>query len=267
MKAEEPFFIGWQPEVPPKEGRMMRKLAVLILLLAPILGAVVVFSQKPFSEAVFEFGKISRIEGILYPNPVPMLRVKNGSGQLGPETEKSLILLGAGKFGAQKALKKLSAMYPDDPGPWKVTIEGKLVYYDGKALLELSRDAASIVASQPADLLSGERESISLGHAKLEGEIIDPKCFFGVMKPGEGKVHRSCAVRCISGGIPPVFRVRNAAGESQYLLLTGVSGQPIHEAVLPFVGKPVSVEGEVARLDDWLILKTDPKSGIQAEKG
>jgi len=25
----------------------------------------------------------------------------------------------------------------------------------------------------------------------LQGEIIDPKCYFGVMKPGKGKIHRS----------------------------------------------------------------------------
>lgn len=24
------------------------------------------------------------------------------------------------------------------------------------------------------------------------------------MKPGEGKAHRACAIRCIAGGIPPV---------------------------------------------------------------
>ena len=31
-------------------------------------------------------------------------------------------------------------------------------------------------------------------------------CFLGVMKPGRSKPHRACAVRCISGGIPP-FKV------------------------------------------------------------
>lgn len=38
----------------------------------------------------------------------------------------------------------------------------------------------------------------------LEDEIIDPKCYFGVI-PGKGKIHRSCAIRCISDGIPPVL--------------------------------------------------------------
>ena len=36
----------------------------------------------------------------------------------------------------------------------------------------------------------------------LKGEIIDPKCYLGAMKPGGGKTHKACAMRCIAGGIP-----------------------------------------------------------------
>ena len=39
----------------------------------------------------------------------------------------------------------------------------------------------------------------------LIGEIVDSKRYLGVMNPGNGKVHRDCAVRCLSGGIPPIF--------------------------------------------------------------
>lgn len=89
----------------------------------------------------------------------------------------------------------------------------------------------------------------------LQGEIIDPKCYFGVMKPGKGKIHRSCAVRCISGGIPPVLATTDNNNISEYYLLTDLKGQPINEAVLPFIGKPSQIKGTVEKMEDWYILK------------
>jgi hypothetical protein len=51
----------------------------------------------------------------------------------------------------------------------------------------------------------------------LRGEIVDTKCYLGVMTPGEDKVHRGCAVRCISRGVPPAFLVRDASADSRIL--------------------------------------------------
>ena len=51
----------------------------------------------------------------------------------------------------------------------------------------------------------------------VKGEIVDPKCFFGVMKPGEGKPHKDCAIRCILGGIPPVLKVTDESWQSKLL--------------------------------------------------
>jgi hypothetical protein len=100
-------------------------------------------------------------------------------------------------------------------------------------------------------------ENIILGKMELKGEIIDPKCYFGVMKPGIGKIHRSCAVRCISGGIPPVFLTADNEGVNQYFLLTDKQGKPIHQEVLAYVGKPASITGIVEKSEDWHIIKID----------
>ena len=48
----------------------------------------------------------------------------------------------------------------------------------------------------------------SLGKQTFVGEIVDSKCFLGVMNPGRLTPHRACAIRCISGGVPPVLLVR-----------------------------------------------------------
>jgi len=45
--------------------------------------------------------------------------------------------------------------------------------------------------------------STSLGTQTLVGEIVDSKCFLGVMNPGQLTTHRACAIRCISGGVRP----------------------------------------------------------------
>ncbi len=65
---------------------------------------------------------------------------------------------------------------------------------------------------------------MDLGAVTLTGEIVDTKCHLGVMNPGEGKVHRDCAVRCISGGAPPVSGA-DQEGDTRLLLLTGADGR------------------------------------------
>ena len=93
-----------------------------------------------------------------------------------------------------------------------------------------------------------------LGNMKVKGEIIDPKCYFGVMKPGEGKVHRDCAIRCILGGIPPVMLVTNAKGEKNYYLVVGPNGEKMNKAVQEYVAEPVEMEAHLIQYDDWIVM-------------
>ena len=46
------------------------------------------------------------------------------------------------------------------------------------------------------------------------------KCYLGVINPGNGKVHRDCAVRCLSGGVTPVFATNDFNGRPTILVLT-----------------------------------------------
>jgi hypothetical protein len=95
--------------------------------------------------------------------------------------------------------------------------------------------------------------STDLGVVELAGEIVDSKCYFGVMNPGNGKVHRACAVRCISGGIPPAFAAKDASGAIRTLLLSGVDSREI----LDLVAEPVTVRGRLQRSEGDLILTID----------
>ena len=44
------------------------------------------------------------------------------------------------------------------------------------------------------------------------------------MRPGEGKVHRACAARCLSGGVPPGLLVRSSDGGGAVYYLAGPEG-------------------------------------------
>ena len=98
-----------------------------------------------------------------------------------------------------------------------------------------------------------------LGTWTLSGEIVDGKCFLGVMNPGRLDVHRACAIRCISGGIPPLLYARDASGREAQIVLVSSTGAPVNGDVLDVVALPVSVTGRLERRDDLFYLYADPK--------
>ena len=94
-----------------------------------------------------------------------------------------------------------------------------------------------------------------LGMVNLKGELVDTKCYFGVMRPGEGKVHRGCAARCLSGGVPPGLLVRDTDGVGHVVLLAGEENwEPLH--VDPqWAARMVDVRGELELTGNLLILR------------
>ncbi len=80
------------------------------------------------------------------------------------------------------------------------------------------------------------------------------------MNPATGKVHRSCAARCISSGTPPIVVATAPDGRTAQLLLVGPNGESLNDAVLPFVAETVAIEGKVTREDHLLVLWADPAS-------
>jgi hypothetical protein len=92
-----------------------------------------------------------------------------------------------------------------------------------------------------------------LGEVTILGEMVDSKCYLGVMNPGRTKVHRDCAVRCISGGIPPML----VTGDATYLLV-GTDGRQLNQEVLNMVGETIEVRGMAVRSGETLSIKSEP---------
>ena len=80
----------------------------------------------------------------------------------------------------------------------------------------------------------------------------------GRPKPRPVSANRACAIRCISGGVPPVLLVRQKDGPAIYLLLVSADGKPVNKQVLDMVAEPLEITGEVERQGELLILRADP---------
>ena len=249
MKQKDEFYIGYIEDSVGENTKGSLKKFVLFGLFFLILGALSFsFFQKQASNSAFDFDSSTKISGVYHEMPYPMLQV-----QLAEDTYKNIVLLGFGKFGPNAYLKDIRYEVGDLEGK-HLTIEGNLIYYNGKTLLQIDdSQKVSLSKSGVRTLISSQ----SLGEITVQGEIVDPKCYFGVMKPGYGKIHRSCAALCIAGGIPPVLVADDPNAISDYFLLTDLKGNPIHKDILPYIGQPSVLKGKTEKLGDWHIMRID----------
>jgi hypothetical protein len=256
MKQEEEFYIGYYPNAPKGIAKTIKIVVGVLAAIVLLTTFIITRSEKQMPTSQFEYGTLTELEGIVYSQPVPMLRVVTGTDANGQTLYKSILLVNFLKHGAAPLLEAYKKRGMTEAQSL-VKLRGTLIYHDGVTLMELTEEENALVAiKQTATPVALQRDN--LGETELKGEIVDSKCYFGVMKPGEGKPHRDCAIRCISGGIPPAFVVKNDKGEAQYMLLVGQNGEPINQEVLTFVGLPVRLKGQLERMADWYVLKVNP---------
>ena len=243
------FYIGWMPKAPKSFAKHVKRALLILFPVALIVGYLLATNQKKFSTANFEYGKTTELTGIYYNKPVPLLKVYDKNRE-----SITIPLVGYGKHGAETAIMEIETESKFSLNGKEVTLKGTLLYGNGKTLLQIDKNDKPVVNIGSGSTFSIEEKD--LGIQTIRGEIVDPKCYFGVMKPGEGKVHRDCAIRCILGGIPPVLHVQNEKGESNYYFIVGPNGEKMNEAVQDVVAEPVSIEAKVVQQDDWIILYT-----------
>lgn len=253
MKNNE-FYIGWMDKAPQSLSRHVKKVIVALIVVVPMIAIVVSASQKKFSTGNFEFGKLTQIKGIYFKNPVPNLKVFTGKDVFGNSSFITIPLIGYGKFGADGSLNDIQKARNIDLNQREVTLKGTLLYNDGKLLMQIDENDSFLVNTGNTAGPSLLPVAKNLGDQVIKGEIVDPKCFFGVMKPGQGKPHKDCAIRCILGGIPPVLKSTDASGRDNYYLVVSESGGRMNEVVKDFVAQPVTVNARVVKYDDWIVL-------------
>jgi hypothetical protein len=263
-EGSSPFYIGWMAAAPKALVQFIKKYLLFIFILAIVSGTLLAISQKKFGTGNFEFGTLTDVKGIYFDKPVPCLKVLNGKDIWGNPSYITIPLVGYGKHGAEGAIRDLEKEKNTTLNQKELTMRGTLLYNDGVTILQVDKnDNQDLIFSNkiiPAELLPKVKD---LGMTKLLGEIIDPKCYFGVMKPGEGKPHRDCAIRCILGGITPMLAIKNEKGEANYYLLASSDGESINTAVQDYVAEPVELEVHLVQYDDWLVAYMNTKEPIK----
>ena len=242
--AKDEFYSGYAP-LPPSIKRFLFKFIPLL-----IVGVLVFAIALPTVHDQFNLGRFrgGTLEGFLAADPVPHILVpRPGKTESGAIQFSRYPLSGTNKAGPRKAILK-------HLGQW-VELRGAVVHRDHFTMVAAAR-AEPIEA--PIDTPVDPKKGNSLGEFSLTGEILDGKCYPGIMKPGQGKTHRACAIRCIAGGVPAVFRVHNAQNAVMYFLLADSQGKAVNDQILDMVADPIRITGTVMQYDDMYVLQADP---------
>jgi hypothetical protein len=253
------FFIGYAARRTPSQRRFLVLCAGVLVVAAGALAFAVSSAQPPADPGVFEFGKLRDLEGqVMNRGGTWVLSNVAGRGEPLPVDHGPMLVVRQGKFGADDLLAPLAGR--------RVQVRGTLIHSPAGAMVELAEQPKALPGSEQPKALPGSEPAEALAerqpadqpvsHQTLQGEIVDSKCFLGVMKPGRGNSHRACAVRCISGGVPAALRTVQPDGSVRVYLLQGPDRVSLGDELLPHVGVPVRVRGHVSRQDDLWILET-----------
>lgn len=249
------FYIGWQDKAPKSYGQWVKYVVWTLVILIPLTAGILVLNQRGFIGSKYEIARFRTLEGILITEPIPCLKIPLGKDIQGLPRFQRILLIGMGKKSANPALEALAQKTGTTLMGKGVRLKGKLIYYDGVVAFELGPEKELFQGfSKLEDAVS---TPVQLGKATLRGEILDPKCYLGVMRPGEGKPHRSCAIRCLAGGIPAFFKATTSNGEQQYCFVLDQDGQPINDKLAPYVADEVQICGVVEQWDNWYVVKAE----------
>ncbi len=240
---DDEFYVGYLKQAPSLHAKRLRATIAILAVGIPCLTALVAVSQTAFDRGTFEFGVTHTFEGVIYEDPVPMLHVSSGPRE--QDAAANYLLVGFGKAG----LPPFARGHDGE----KVRFKGSLIHRDAMTMIEMN-DPESFASMGLAAVGEGRGRVESLGHARLVGELVDTKCFFGVMRPATGKVHRACAVRCLEGGAPPGVLVRDLQGNGVVYMLAGPAGDRL-EVDPQWAALGVTVEGELELYDGVPVIR------------
>lgn len=243
------FYVGYLPRMPKTLARFVAPAVAALLLVVAALAYAVPALHDASAFARSDFREIRDFDGLLLATPVPHL-VMVRPGDTAERELSRYFLVGRGKSGPKIDVDALSGK--------QVRVRGSLIYRDAQTLISVKSAEELPPAEEGA--IGDDASAGLLGTFTLQGEIVDSKCFLGTMRPGETKVHRGCAVRCISGGIPPMLLARDRNGNTLSFLLVASDGSAVNERILDLVAQPVEITGEVERLGDLFILKANPET-------
>jgi hypothetical protein len=246
---EPSFYIGYVKKTPPDLARFNRSL--VIALAAVLIPGVALLAalQGPFGMGQFEFGNVRTFEGVMYQQPVPVLKISSD------KAPTYALLVGPGKFGIPESLRNVDGKH--------VTFEGTLLHRQNMSMIEITKPETF----RELDGVSGERAGTeTIGPVTVDGEIVDTKCYLGAMRPSRGKVHRACAIRCLSGGVPPGVLVQDPWGRNAVFMLTAEDGGKL-DFDIEWAARAVRIKGVLMMEEDLPVLRVKDMELLTTDGG
>jgi hypothetical protein len=242
------FFIGYAPPMPTRLARFVSRVVIGLACVVLAWSVIVAAEHVPLEGGTFEFGHPQRFVGTIVEHPYPALRPDEAD----PNATPWPLLVAPGKHGAAGLVRGFEGRH--------ATLTGTRILRGTHTMIEVEPASLDVGAGSESPLTPAALQAESFGDrpVRVRGEIVDSKCFLGVMVPGSGKTHKECASLCLRGGIPPALYVQDQSGQSSVLLLTGASGEPISAQALQVVGEAIDMTGTLERQGGWLVLRSDP---------
>ncbi|MEM1434313.1 MAG: hypothetical protein AAGG11_09690 [Pseudomonadota bacterium] len=236
QKPKNDFFVGYLSN---GWGGATVVIVAVFLLSGLGLSAWVAQAQQAAGQGQWQVAERRATTGYLTLAPYPVLHTLE-------TPSRSILLVRPGKASAAALARPLAGQL--------VTVRGAPIERGGWSMLEVYADT-DLEAADPTLPVPTLHDPEVLGEVRFEGEIVDSKCFLGVMKPGAGKVHRACAALCLTGGMPPMLVVTDAAGDRYGYVLINEDGSSASLRLVPDVAMPVAVTGQLERHADLLYLR------------
>lgn len=236
------LFVGWLPLPARYRGAVLIAAVVFVALCAGV-GVLFAVAQRPADQGVWD-ESTHTVDGVAFADPCPLLRTTDAAtGEV-----RTVLLVEEGKVGAARRIAEYDGA--------AVRLRGTLLHRDGRRMLELlpGDDAIVRLDDGPHAARLRERRTTAAASTTLRGEVIDPKCYLGAMRPGGGKTHKACAALCLRGGIPPMLAVRGGERE-EFVLLLDADGRLATDLAIPYVGEPVTITGDEGREEDLRVLR------------
>jgi len=240
-RHDDDFYIGYKSMPVSLRGRH-RAVAIAFVVMFALAAVGVSSQQKSSGSGVWQASEVVTVEGLLVAEPYPLVQVVSDEGA------QSVLLIQPGKHSA-------NALATAHAGKM-VAVSGYAITRGGWRMLEVPDTESIVVLENTASSAPPSIEA--LGNITLDGEVVGSKCFLGVMKPGDGPVHRACAELCLLGGVPPMFVARDSAGDKYGYLLVAPDGSSLSLELAAHSAVPVRIQGELQQRGDLLYIQAEP---------
>ncbi len=243
--ARNDLFVGWAAPSKATRRGFIAGAAVTIGGLGALAGALALNHRAP-GDGAWNQNDVHDYQGWLVRAPYPALRTRDAAG-----APRTIFLATSGKNAVALPVGLAGA----------VRVRGSLIARDAHAMLATDAKADWIAPARfDADGLTHWPEE-DLGEVLRAGEILDAKCWFGAMRPGFGKTHKSCAALCARGGLPLAFCEIGSCGDAvEAPLFLNEAGRPHGRAILPYVADPILARGRLVRVGDVMQMRVNAEA-------